>query len=67
MCMGKLEDAIRALERYEKNPTEDNKRLVAATFLILKPDMDRWNELTQRFTVRVQAENLGWMIVENME
>ena len=65
--MGKLEDAIRALERYEKNPNESNK--ISAGFAIqdMLPYIEKYAGLCQSFTVRVQAENLGWMIVENME
>lgn len=65
--MGKLEDAIKALEKYEKNPTEENKQMVAATLLVLQPDMLKWQELTNKFTVWVQAERFGWLIVENLE
>ena len=65
--MGKLEDAIKALERYEKNPTPENQAAAAFAVQLITQDIQKFGELCQKFTVRVQAEKLGWLIVENLE
>lgn len=65
--MGKLESAIKALKQYEKEPIIANKAIALHEVLEINKDIQEYSELCKRFLVRAQAEELGWMVVENLE
>lgn len=64
--MGVLEDAIKALEEYEKHQTVGDYHKVLHTTAMVGPKLEKFTKLSMKFNTRINAEKLGWVILEDL-